>query len=351
MRLYFCTLIFILTINGIAQNNTFKGLVLDNNYEPLPGAIIKIKGTNFICGTDDNGICQISKVPNGLQTFHASYIGNSDTEMTIEFPLLRDRLFTFVLKIKVDTDVIEVPKRTRSLEFVNLEKNNWDIVFFDTLYIFNNIYFKDENTGWAVGGKNMVAGNGLTCDNGAILHTTDGGKNWETRLFENAGCFKSICFLNQNTGFVIGFDRVLKTTDEGRNWIKLDFPGLEFEEIYFENENTGYLRAFKVNQDFDIFYSIYYILTTSDGGINWNTKRIVNENEYQNYFPKKNSIFKDSIQFELSNNLLRVTKDDGNTWNALCPPALGSIFFINDKVGYAISPRGMYLLKTTTGGE
>jgi len=347
MRLYFFTLLLIITTIGIAQNDTFKGLVLDNNYEPLAGAIIKIQGTKFICGTDDFGLCQIASVPNGVHIFHASYIGNSDTEMTIEFPLHSDSIFTFVMRTKeVLEDTIDIYAK-REIEYLNLEKRNWKILLFDSTFFLINEFFVDENNGWVVGGKGKEHLDNYK--NGIVLHTSDGGLNWETQLTENNKYLRSVFFINPNTGYVVGDGPVYKTTNAGREWISQLMPAYQYVAIYFENENTGYLRAYSTN--LDIFYSVQYLFTTFDGGINWNTKRIGNENEYQNYFPKKDPIIKNSIQFELSNNLLRVSKDNGNTWIALYPPALGSIFFVNDKVGYAISPGGMYLLKTITGGE
>ena len=56
-------------------------------------------------------------------------------------------------------------------------------------------------------------------------------------------CFTQCCFLNQNTGWVIGdYGTILNTTDGGNNWlIQNSNTSDNLEGIYFSSVSTGYI--------------------------------------------------------------------------------------------------------------
>ncbi|WP_298555308.1 YCF48-related protein [uncultured Algibacter sp.] len=78
---------------------------------------------------------------------------------------------------------------------------------------FDDVFFLNENLGWAANGQH-----------GAIFKTTDGGLNWieqlnHSELPGNNQYFRNIEFLNQNIGFLGTLDGAFyKTTDGGDNW-------------------------------------------------------------------------------------------------------------------------------------
>jgi photosystem II stability/assembly factor-like uncharacterized protein len=75
----------------------------------------------------------------------------------------------------------------------------------------NNIFFYDENNGWAVG------------EFGYILHTKDGGKTWERQDCGFKNTLFGIEFLEKDYGFVTGLDGlIIYTTDGGKTWQKSD---------------------------------------------------------------------------------------------------------------------------------
>ena len=54
----------------------------------------------------------------------------------------------------------------------------------------DDIAFVDENTGWYVNGF------------GKIFHTKDEGATWEKQLEQKGSFFRTVAFVDKNTGFV-----------------------------------------------------------------------------------------------------------------------------------------------------
>ena len=71
-----------------------------------------------------------------------------------------------------------------------------------------SVYFLNDNTGWAVGGM------------GTILHTTDGGTNWNSQLSGTSSFLYSVHFTDNNTGWAVGGHTILKTINGGVSFIE-----------------------------------------------------------------------------------------------------------------------------------
>jgi photosystem II stability/assembly factor-like uncharacterized protein len=94
----------------------------------------------------------------------------------------------------------------------------------------------------------LAAYDPLVCGDfqGALLKTTNGGLNWSLALLPNYGSLQSQCFINIDTGYVVGeFGCILKTTDGGISW---DYQG---------KENYTSQKSFKIypnpSTDFIVF--------------------------------------------------------------------------------------------------
>jgi len=153
---------------------------------------------------------------------------------------------------------------------------NWtQWVFEDTTSLYD-VYFTDINNGWAVGWKNYPNYEGL------ILRTTNGGINWIHQTSGTLSPINGIQFIDTNTGWAVGgiigplpkkendssyIDPgvILKTVDGGANWIKqLDTVQCPLYGISFLNDNIGFVTGF------NWYYSTEgRILNTADGGSNW----------------------------------------------------------------------------------
>jgi hypothetical protein len=57
----------------------------------------------------------------------------------------------------------------------------------------NDVFFLKESFGWIVG------------DDGAVLHSYDGGVSWNERYSGTRNNLRGIDFLNENTGYLTGF--------------------------------------------------------------------------------------------------------------------------------------------------
>jgi photosystem II stability/assembly factor-like uncharacterized protein len=78
-------------------------------------------------------------------------------------------------------------------------------------YLINDMYFRDNSFGWAVG-RNAAY-------NGVLLISTNGGDKWEVIVDNLPGQLNSI-FIRENYGWAAGeLGLVLKTTDAGTTWV------------------------------------------------------------------------------------------------------------------------------------
>jgi len=233
-----------------------------------------------------------------------------------------------------------------------LSQNGWFTQFNEPTVIIQDLYFIDEITGWAVGFS------------GTILRTTNGGNNWVHYNLSPDFQLSSVRFANYNLGFVSGLSYdgdfhpyLFRTTDGGFSW-NISFQnfleGGTISGISFPDENTGF---------FGITYSgIGHIYKTANSGVNWT---LVNANIGQAYgvsdiyFKDAEkgyaSLYKTTNQNSPIINTIIKTTDAGNSWFEIhrdTVPYSNSnynrkILFFNDYLGYL--QRGD-LFKTTNGG-
>ncbi|MCK7518768.1 MAG: hypothetical protein MZV64_14100 [Ignavibacteriales bacterium] len=105
------------------------------------------------------------------------------------------------------------------------------------------------------------------------MKSSDGGVNWETILSLNSRGFwlTNIFFNNSSNGLIIGGfptgSFLYRSTDGGNNWIikTFDYP---LNDISFFSKDKGFLiGGFTLAHEAPLGYK----LTTSDGGVTWNT--------------------------------------------------------------------------------
>jgi len=125
------------------------------------------------------------------------------------------------------TDVVSI----WGIYFTKDGGNTWDCVF-DSVCV-NDIYFLDENNGWAVGDYNF------------IISTSDGGKSWKRQqIVQNENNtvsmgtstydyrLKSVRFLDSKKGIIVGPSAILYTEDGGERWIPRFKFGIGNYSIY-----------------------------------------------------------------------------------------------------------------------
>jgi photosystem II stability/assembly factor-like uncharacterized protein len=203
----------------------------------------------------------------------------------------------------------------------------WDTLANSFDSFLNEIVFVNQNTGFIT----------EESTNGAIFKTTDAGLSWNT-VFENGGAVRGIHFVDENTGYAILSNSILKTVNGGDDWIEIPLNNANILlDVFFVNQNVGYVCGFMGD-----FYK------TTDGGENW----IKIPTQFTNsllsmYFVDENTgyICGDGYTFFQTNNGgLDLTRLDyfSNTWS-------NSVWFTDDLNGYIVGGYGK-ILKTTNGG-
>ena len=140
-----------------------------------------------------------------------------------------------------------------SLNNISNAQTDWEVINSPTNELLRNLYFVDENYGWAAG------------RNGVMIRTTNGGDDWTILNTGITSTIYDLFFLNKNLGWIITFPftppyitKILTTTNGGDTWSVQEYPDefVFFRTVFFLDSLTGFIGG-----DF--------IARTSDGGQNW----------------------------------------------------------------------------------
>jgi len=185
-----------------------------------------------------------------------------------------------------------------------------------------------------------------------IYKTTNSGLNWSNvGVVPTTSLIRSICFLNESTGFAGGtfwsvghpiyYSILLKSTSGGSSW-DYKYSGLvgSYSAIYsisFGDNNNGMAVENTAASK---------IVKTTNGGNNWiaeTTTGIVHSVE---------CIASNFAWLCGDNGIIRYTTNFGSNWtsqNSGTNVQLNEIFFINQNTGWCVGNTGI-LLKTINGG-
>jgi photosystem II stability/assembly factor-like uncharacterized protein len=141
-----------------------------------------------------------------------------------------------------------------------------------------------------------------------------------------------INFINQKTGYILGYDgQLIKTNDSAKTWINLslDTTSITVSSVYFLNDSIGYIYA--IAGYYNYTYGILF--KTSNGGLNW-TKQYYKSISYKLYslkfFDENNGI---AINWINTGSYLVTTNNGGKTWevaNINLDPSVNSLFFMEN---------------------
>lgn len=175
---------------------------------------------------------------------------------------------------------------------------------------------------------------------GAILRSSNGGKNWQkinTGIMGSS--FKDICFSDDNIGLCVGTNGViLRTSNSGLDWTQIiNVPNNNFNKVLFADLKTAFVLG-----------NNGMILKTTDTGHSWQS---INSNT---------SINLNGIHFKGSSlgligglyGVLLKTQDEGETWEQLQTKFYNDISFVNvhdDKNFFIVSSSGQ-IMNTKKGG-
>ena len=168
---------------------------------------------------------------------------------------------------------------------------------------------------------------------------------------QNSGTTKSfhnLYFLNENLGWVCGYDgTILKTSDGGQNWISHNLGTLDdVHAIYFKDPSIGWAVLYEYVPD-----RHGSIIHTTDGGDIWN----VQLSEWGNTLHSIHFSDENNGWVAGSNGIVFHTTNGGTTWFQQYPPTGGGwlwpIFFIDNNIGWTIGDPLFGLFKSTNGGN
>ena len=224
-------------------------------------------------------------------------------------------------------------------DFANIVKStngglNWSTVFADSNFYLHYFHFPSASIGFATGIQ--IVDTGIVNE---VIKSTDGGSNWVNIHQNFSGIPQSIYFIDNNNGFVDvlppqsgGNELLYKTTNGGSSWLSIALIYTNNRELYFINENTGYIGT------------SYF---TTNGGLNWN--------QMPNYFDfagmGKIRVIGANV-FGVGYGVIAKSTNSGFNWTELTSGPhtfLWDIKFINSLTGLAVGDYGK-IIKTTNGG-
>ena len=257
-----------------------------------------------------------------------------------------------------------------------------------------SVHFASPDEGWVAGGRTGMEG-------GVILHTADGGANWEVQLgdaqssdrayqdFRFAGPrllwavqstgtgdhkllrlegkeWKDVGtvaqhrgdyrFVSEQVGFVTSSEGIVRTEDGGRHWkpvypcqMTAEVNGLsrkltcEFARLFFLNERIGWAVS-----NAGASGTGFVLAKTQDGGATWESSVVLPGED-----PREGSIYftDENHGSLLSGGKFFYSADSGKTWTGATGQGGGkpNIEFTDAKVGWAIRYQNMNY--TVDGGQ
>ncbi len=241
---------------------------------------------------------------------------------------------------------------------------------------FNSVYFTDRNMGWAVG------------NNGAIIHTSDGGDTWTNQNSRTSEHLNSVYFFDEFTGWIAGNNNlVLFTENGGEQWVERRPSSVSDQDIkdilfadwkrgwavggpgghiyYTDNSGLTWQRQTSVSADgtvnsiythnHETFYAIFgNQITFADGQGNWEEIQFLTESDF---FTAEDLFFIDEengwvVGNDQSGGKFFKTEDGGNQWEEIKFISDGefrSIIFSENEKGFVVGTGGT-LLHTSNGG-
>jgi len=217
---------------------------------------------------------------------------------------------------------------------------HWSVSLGDTQSndkAYRDIRFTDARHGWMWQGKEK------------LLRTVD-GQNWEV-AGNFHGDFYDYTFASPSVGLMSSSDKILRTVDGGKTWqpvfvcrISLQTSGLTqdvactFQSLHFPSPQVGYAVAYHGNTTI--------LAKTLDGGATWRVSLALPDEggkEGEVFFLNENTGF-----LRVSNGTFYSCDDGGQTWHQLSGAHVGGrpeMKFADPEVGWSIGYRTMAFTK------
>jgi photosystem II stability/assembly factor-like uncharacterized protein len=213
---------------------------------------------------------------------------------------------------------------------------SWSELTSNTNKKLNSVHFTDLNNGYAVGDSNV------------ILKTINAGATWtfltvpSGTLYNNSINLNSINFSDSLTGYAVGDSSILKTTNAGITWVRLQTSNYSelLNSIYIKDSVnifvSGEMDVYNLSKN--LYYPYYYGVGFFFG---------IQFSSFSSFY------FKDTIGYMVgSYGKIYKTTNTGNSWIALSSGTtnnLLSVFFTNTNIGYVLD-ESLTIFKTSNAG-
>jgi len=218
----------------------------------------------------------------------------------------------------------------------------WEKQDSNTLAWLRTVFFVDAKVGWIGGSK------------GTFLSTKDGGKTWIREGKFTDDTIREVFFLDRNNGwlllersiFSLGSNPpsyLMKTTNGGRNWEKIDFINAQRQRItgIFFSKNGFGLAVGETGALFGL----------KDDNLNW--KKLSSPSRYLIL----GGAFVNELRSVIvgGGGTIFFTDDAGVSWNRATVSGrsrskLNSVFFVNKRDGWTVGSNGK-IYQTFNGGK
>jgi photosystem II stability/assembly factor-like uncharacterized protein len=187
-----------------------------------------------------------------------------------------------------------------------------------------------------------------------LLKTVDGGITWTSKSTGYSGNWRSIYFNSATSGFVGGDNGISRTLNSGANWVYKNLHTqfmlggsdvFRIENFHFPSNEVGYGVG---------WYGL--IVKTTDAGNNWTKLNYKGSNIPQTDVNMYTIFFIDTETGWVAgaNGKIYKTSNGGGMWteqNSTTSQTIQEIAFINATIGFFITNETQGIYKTTNGGE
>lgn len=219
--------------------------------------------------------------------------------------------------------------------------NSWSEINLpaSTSFSYFTVFVYNANTLYVIG---QNAGKSI------LIKSTNSGETWSTinsnmNMNIPGGINKGFCFVNDNVGYAISYNSLLKTTDGGLNWNFTTLGALYPSNVKFSSESTGIVQSMNSAGEGRAYSK------TTDGGITW-----INYTTPEGFHFFNSFVLNDNVIWIYGNDeenfLLYKTNNSGQTWNEIDNKIpIWQVKFVNENLGYGITLDN-FLIKTMNGG-
>ncbi len=185
--------------------------------------------------------------------------------------------------------------------------------------LLKSIFFLDDTNGWIVG-------------NNTLLTTTDGGKNWNGNSAKVSDQYNDVCFADIETGFIIGKSispqgsLIRRTINGGETWIdKVIENSYGLNACVFTTKMNGWAVG-----------EMGEIQRTTDGGSNWKQQEIDQQISLKSIYALDNN----TAWVAGDQGSIYYTSNGGNSWvkgQTQTNDSFRDVFFVNSSKGWAVT--------------